>query len=116
MVTVALFLFGFTSAFNILVLAHGRRLFPDEIAGQALSTINLFMFVGIFLLQWLIGVIIGLFTLDSGGGYPPQAYTIVLLATAVCNTVAVIVYFPFTKEGSASTHSHMKSSNGEPSH
>ncbi|MEM7112535.1 MAG: MFS transporter [Chloroflexota bacterium] len=88
------FLFGFGGGYSILVLAHIRRLFPDEITGQAITAVNLFGFAGTFLLQWLMGVIIGSFMADASGAYPPIAYTTVLLVTAVCNTIALIRYYP----------------------
>ena len=59
---------------------------------------NLFGFAGTFLIQWLIGVIIGSFTVTSSGAYPPQAYTTVLLVTAVCNLAALIRYYPLIHE------------------
>lgn len=88
------FLFGFGGAFNILVLAHIRRLFPDTITGQAITAVNLFGFAGTFLIQWLMGVIIGSFVALPGGAYPPQAYTTVLLVTAACNIIALARYYP----------------------
>ena len=93
-VGIAFFLFGFAGAFNILVLAHVRRLFPDAITGQAITAINLFGFAGTFLIQWLIGVVIGLFTVTESGAYPPSAYTTVLVVTAVCNLLALVRYYP----------------------
>ena len=90
------FLFGFAGAFNVLVLAHVRRLFPDEITGQAISAINLFGFLGTFLLQWLTGVLIGLFSADASGTYPPTAYATVLTTTAILNSLALLRYFPLT--------------------
>ena len=98
MVGIALFLFGFTKASNIVVLTQIRHLFPDEITGQALTAVNLCMFVGTFLVQWLLGVIISLFTLSAEGGYPPNAYTTVLLVTAACNIVAIMIYYPLAKQ------------------
>jgi predicted MFS family arabinose efflux permease len=93
-VAVLFFLFGFCGAFQILVLSHVRRLFPDTITGQAISAINLFGFAGTFLIQWLMGVIIGSFIVNSNGSYPPQAYSTVLAATAICNLLALIRYYP----------------------
>lgn len=95
-VSAMFFLFGFTGAFNILVLSHVRRIFPDAITGQAISAMNLFGFAGTFLIQWLMGVIIGSFAVTADGSYPPQAYTTVLLVTAVCNLGALIRYYPLT--------------------
>jgi MFS family permease len=94
---VLFFLLGFTAASTILIFAHVRRLFPDELTGQALSTTNLFMFAGIFLLQGLIGVVIGLFAVDADGSSPARAYTIALLMTAFFNVLAVVIYFPFIR-------------------
>ncbi len=103
-VSTMFFLFGFAGAFNILVLSHVRRIFPDSITGQAISAMNLFGFAGTFLLQWLIGVIIGSFTATASGAYPPQAYTTVLLVTAVCNFAALIRYYPLTRQPEQATH------------
>ncbi|MEM8863263.1 MAG: MFS transporter, partial [Chloroflexota bacterium] len=94
------FLFGFSGAFNILILSHIRKLFPDEITGQAITAINLFGFAGTFLLQWLMGVIIGSFTADTLGAYPPSAYMTVLMVTAVCNAIAVYRYLPLSRQDS----------------
>ena len=97
-VGVTFFVFGFTAVSSILLFSHVRRLFPDEITGQALSVTNLFMFGGIFILQWLIGVLISLFAVNAKGAYPPQAYTTVLLLTAFCNFVAIIIYYPLNQQ------------------
>ncbi|MGB1251487.1 MAG: MFS transporter [Candidatus Promineifilaceae bacterium] len=96
-VRILFFLFGFAGAFNVLVLAHVRRLFPDAITGQAITAINLFGFAGTFLIQWLIGIIIGTFAVSASGAYPPQAYTTVLLATAACNVLALLRYYPLAQ-------------------
>ena len=90
-----LLFFGYTGAFNVLVLSHARRLFPDEMTGQALTAINLSMFVGIFLVQWLSGVVIGQFPVTSEGVYSPQAYTVVLLVMAAFCLGAIAIYARF---------------------
>ena len=96
-VSVLFFFFGFSGAFNILLLSHVRRIFPDAITGQAITAVNLFGFAGTFLIQWLMGVIIGRFVIDGVTSYPPAAYTTVLLVTAVCNTIALTIYFPLVR-------------------
>ncbi|MFT7584821.1 MAG: putative MFS family arabinose efflux permease, partial [Cellvibrionaceae bacterium] len=100
-VGVMFFLFGFGGAFNILVLAHVRRLFPNAITGQAITAINLFGFAGTFLLQWLMGIIIGSFVVNANGAYPPQAYSTVLIVTAICNLLALSRYAPLAFNRSA---------------
>ena len=91
-VRVMFFLFGFAGSFSILVLAHVRRLFPDSITGQAVSALNLFGFAGTFLLQWLMGIIVGSFGADSQGSYPPAAYMTMLLLTAGLIFVVLMRY------------------------
>jgi len=53
-------LMGFTGAFNILSLAQARLTFPTELTGRAVTAINFMGFMGVFLLQWGIGVVLGL--------------------------------------------------------
>lgn len=55
------------------------------------------MFVGVFLVQWLAGVVIGQFPLNAAGAYPPQAYTTVLAVLAVCNLFAIAIYASFAR-------------------
>ncbi|MEM7335248.1 MAG: MFS transporter [Chloroflexota bacterium] len=100
-VTVLFFLFGFSGAFSILLLSHVRRIFPDAITGRAITAVNLFGFGGTFLIQWLMGVVIGWFVVVETTRYPPTAYTTVLLITAVCNVAALIYYFPLVRRDRA---------------
>ena len=51
-------LFGFFGAYTIVVLSHYRALFSKNIIGKVLTTANLFNFGGVFLVQWLTGLII----------------------------------------------------------
>lgn len=90
-------LFGFFGAFNIMLLAHARHIFPGTMTGQAVSATNLFGIGGTFLLQWWMGLIIGLFAADAAGSYPPQAYTVALLLTAVGTTLAVGWYLSLAR-------------------
>jgi MFS family permease len=49
--------------------------FPGEIAGQATAALNIFHIGGAFILQYAIGVIIGMWG-GKGGHYPPAAYEV----------------------------------------
>lgn len=53
-------LMGFAGAFNILSLAQARLAFPTELTGRAVTAINFMGFMGVFLLQWGMGVVLGL--------------------------------------------------------
>lgn len=97
-VGISLFLFGFSAASTILVFAQLRQIFPPEITGQALSTANLFMFAGIFLLQWFLGVIIERFEANELGVYPPTAYSTAFFLTAFLCLLAIFIYYPLVKQ------------------
>jgi MFS family permease len=87
-------LFGYTGAFNLLLLGQTRSLFPAEISGRAMTACNLFAFVGTALIQWLIGVVIGQFPANALGAYPQVAYTTAFqLAFAGC-VIAGMWYLP----------------------
>lgn len=90
-------LFGFCGAFNIMLLAHARQIFPTLMTGQAITAVNLFGIGGTFLLQWWIGLIIGRFAVDAAGHYPPIAYTTALLFTTVGTGLTLIRYWPLTQ-------------------
>jgi predicted MFS family arabinose efflux permease len=87
--------FGFTGAANIMTLAQARQIFPLHMTGKAVTAVNLFAIGGTFLLQWWMGLIIGLFPADGAGHYPPQAYTAALLATGAGTALALLWYLPF---------------------
>jgi predicted MFS family arabinose efflux permease len=56
-------------------LAHSiaTRRYPRDMAGRVNTTLNTFTFVGIFLGQWGMGAVLGLFP-PSAGGYDPRGY------------------------------------------
>ncbi len=91
--------FGFTGAFNIMLMAYARLIFPASITGQAVTAVNLFGIGGTFLLQWWLGLIIGSFPANAVGQYPPQAYTTALLITATGTLLALIWYLPLVRKG-----------------
>ena len=91
-------LFGFAGAFNIMVFTHARRLFPHRLIGRAFAFINFFGFGGIFLYQWLLGLIIGRFGLTTAGQYQPQAFVTIFLLTAGLSLISLIVYAPLARQ------------------
>lgn len=92
-------LFGSASGASIVLLAHARVVFPPEMTGRAVSTVNLFGIAGVFLLQWLIGVVVDLFPPDAAGHYPPEAYTVAFMFTAAATLLALIWYLPLARKG-----------------
>ena len=95
---IALFtLFGFTGAFNIMIVTQARQIFPLHMTGKAVTAINLFAIGGTFLLQWWMGLIVGLFPTDAAGAYPPAAYSAALLFTGIGTTVTLLWYLPMLR-------------------
>jgi predicted MFS family arabinose efflux permease len=91
-------IFGFTGAFNIMIVTQARQIFPIQITGKAITAINVFAIGGTFLLQWWMGVIIGLFPTTAPGSYPPQAYSTALLFTGIGTTLTLIWYLPMLRQ------------------
>jgi len=65
--------FTFSSSAATLAYALLLRHFPTEMAGRLNTTVNSFVFLAMFLGQWLVGLVLELWP-RSGAGYPPQAY------------------------------------------
>lgn len=79
-------LIGFTGGFNILSLAQGRLIFPPELTGRATTAINFMGFIGVFLLQWGMGLVV------EAWGYPSA-----LLIWTVLLISAVLGYAPLAR-------------------
>ncbi len=91
-------LFGLTGGFNVMLTAQTRQIFPLHITGKAVTAANLFAIGGVFVLQWLMGVIVNLFPADAGGHYPPQAHSAALLFTATGTLLAFLWYLPMAQK------------------
>jgi predicted MFS family arabinose efflux permease len=84
--------FGFGGAYNIVLMAHVRRAFPEVLMGRAVSAVNMFGIGGTALLQWSMGVLIGSFGKDAGGHYPAAAYAIAFGITGFLGLAALLWY------------------------
>lgn len=100
-----LLLFGLGGATTVLFFANARAAFPPRLTGRAVSAVNVFGMGGSALLQWALGVLIGLFPTAAGGAYPPVAYRAALFATALLVAVALVGYLPLLRRGVASSAS-----------
>jgi predicted MFS family arabinose efflux permease len=93
-----LFLLAVSGSFALLLYAQANTLFPPQLTGRVVSAINLFMFLGGFVLQWGIGAVVQALATASGGtpgkGTPAGAYGTVLLLSAGLCAVALLVYLP----------------------
>lgn len=90
-----LLLFGFLGSFNIMLFSQVRQLFPEYLSGRALALTNMFGIGAVSIMQWLLGIVIGLFPLTARGSYAPEAFRMVFLVTAVLGLLSVLTYLPF---------------------
>ncbi|MDZ7703084.1 MAG: MFS transporter [Trueperaceae bacterium] len=86
--------FGFFGAYSILLYTHVRNVFPVHMSGRAVTATNLLAIGGGAILQWLLGVIIALFTPDASGSYPASAYRTIFVLTAGAGIASVLFYLP----------------------
>ncbi len=84
-------LFGFLGLYDIPLMAHGRALFSQRLAGRGITTINTFHFGGTATLQVMTGFIIG--AIPTVDGVPPEeAYRLVFGILATLGLLALLVY------------------------
>ncbi|MDR9468535.1 MFS transporter [Marinospirillum sp.] len=86
-------LLGFFGSSGTLMYAALSQQFPKKLAGRVNTALNLLVFSSAFLIQWLIGVLIGLWPADSEGNYPLLAYISAFAAVAGCQFLALLWYF-----------------------
>lgn len=84
-------LYGFASAYTPVLTAHGRSLFPGSLTGRGLTFLNIGSMGGVFILQTITGLIIGLFP-QSGGSNSPEAYQACFAFLALFLLGAMIIY------------------------
>ncbi len=85
-------LLGFFGAFTLILMSHYRTLFEEAIIGKVLTTANLFNFFGVFIIQWITGVII--FNLNQKYGFSiATSFKISFLVIIICLLISTIFYF-----------------------
>lgn len=73
---------------NTLYFAILTRAFPVQLAGRAVTALNMTIFVGAFLLQWLVGVVV--VALVERGVPTASAHIRILLAVSAMQAVALL--------------------------
>lgn len=71
---------GLLSNVNTLCYPILSRHFPPGMTGRATTALNSFFFVGAFLVQFMIGLVIDLFPAAAPGHYPVMAYQLAFAA------------------------------------
>lgn len=81
-----------------VIMAHGRAVFPDRLVGRGITTLNMALVLGTFLLQTATGPIVGAFVRPDGSA-PEAAYRWVFafLAAVVAAALAFYLRVPDAK-------------------
>ncbi len=75
--------FCIVGAYSIIVVAHGRSLFPPELLGRGVTTVNLAQVGGCFALPYLSGLLVQAIA-PGGAPYPWFAYQMIFGFLALC--------------------------------
>lgn len=86
----ALLLYGLTAPNGTLHYATLSRQFPKAMAGRVNTALNLAVFSGAFLMQWLLGVLIDQWPRDALGHYPADAYRAMFLTLVALQLPATL--------------------------
>jgi MFS family permease len=92
----ACLLYAFSSTGLALSYAILTGRFPLSLAGRTHTAVNMLVFVGGFLLQWGLGLVLGQWTSEAGR-YPREAYTVafgLLLALQVACSLPLLARRP----------------------
>lgn len=90
LVTLLFVIFGLNAGYTPLLLAHGRLIFPDRLAGRGITLLNFGNMAGVFVLQGLTGVLIG--QLSRAGLAPELGYRATFGALALVLVAALACY------------------------
>lgn len=89
-------MFGFFGTGSILYYAALSQHFPKQIAGRVNTAMNLLVFVGAFLLQWGIGVVIDYWS--AGEAFSVAGYRVAFTVLVTLQGLALLWYLAFRRE------------------
>jgi sugar phosphate permease len=78
-----------SSSIVIMAFTTTKELFPIEIAGTSVGTVNFFPFFGGAVFQWLLGWVLDTVGKTTSGGYSAQAYSVVLLILFISSLISL---------------------------
>ena len=107
---VVFFLFSVCSSAIVAIgFTSAKELFPVEIAGTSVGTVNLFPFLGGAIFMPLLGKILDMYPPNSGSGHSPEGFTALLSVLLVAALAALAVSF-WIKE------TYSEAGSGSPAH
>ena len=92
-VTLLLAAIGFFSATGMMIIAHGRGLVPDYLAGRAITSINVGVIGGAALFQFSSSLLLNFF-IGSDGSFNPLGFRVVFTVMGSLVLLAVLIYLP----------------------
>ena len=90
---VVFFFCVFSASVVPIAFTTTKELFPVEIAGTSVGTVNLFPFLGGALMQVFLGKVLDTYPRGESGAYPLEAYSTVLGIMVVIAVVALACTF-----------------------
>ncbi len=94
MIYVFFFIFSIcSSAIVVIGFTTTKELFPVEIAGTSVGTVNLFPFLGGAVFMPLLGKILDAYPLTKEGGYALEGYTTLILILFISSIIALSCVF-----------------------
>jgi len=98
---VLLILFTGVTAYAVVIVAHGRSLFPDHLVGRGVTTVNIAQVVGLTILPLISGTIVGAFPAPDAVS-PEIAYRWAFGAIALTLAAGLAVYTAMAKDAKPS--------------
>lgn len=86
------FLFGYFPQFGSLAYAEIAKYVPKHLIGRASTALNLSMFMGAFVFQYMLGAIITLWPRDSAGYYPVSAFQVSFMILIAIEIICMLWY------------------------
>lgn len=87
-------LMGFFGTSGMLYYAALVPVYGAALSGRVSTALNLMSFVGAFLGQWLVGLVIGWFAGPPGAGYAPEGYRTAFAAVLALQLLALAWLLP----------------------
>lgn len=84
-----LVVFGFVGAYQMVLHAHARAIFPEHLVGRGLTVQNTVAIGGVFVMQWISGIIVERFATVED---PAWAYRVVFGFLGLFTLLALLVY------------------------
>ncbi len=91
-VTSLFMLLGVFGGYGVVIMAHGRAIFPERLMGRGITTLNVAVMTGVATMQVATGAIIGAFTPSPGSPAPVEAYRLTFGFLVLVELFALAIY------------------------